>query len=121
MDVLRRLWKGVTGRTRQADAGPADSPAQTRTQRALGERRRHPRVRVLSALEGYEVQLDAKVNIEEISAGGFSARSPLVFAVGSAQTFLFSTGAGIETMVQCVCRHATLVEGTGGVKCVAGF
>jgi hypothetical protein len=121
VSVFTRLWNGLTGRQVHASGSPSGSPARQGAQRSGAERRRHTRVRVLSALDGYEVELDTKVSIEEISVGGFSAESPLVFAVGSAQTFLFSTGAGIETMVQCVCRHVKLMDGTGGVKCVAGF
>ena len=76
---------------------------------------------MLSALEGYGVELDAKVTVREVSLGGFSVESPVAFSVGSEQTFLFSTPDSRETMVRCVCRHTRATGTTGTTLCVAGF
>ena len=120
MSVFTRLWSSLTGQAtpaKDAAPGPASQPDRTRTG---VERRRFPRARVLSTLQGYDVDADASVNVLEISLGGFSVESPVMFEVGSEQTFLFSTAEGAETMVRCVCRHTRDTQASGP-RCVAGF
>ena len=121
MSFFTRLWNSLTGNATPAEgqgAGATSHPE--RGTRTGAERRRYPRARVLSALEGYDVGAGASVNVLEISLGGFSVESAVMFEVGSEQTFLFSTAEGAETMLRCVCRHARGVQVTGP-RCVAGF
>ena len=72
---------------------------------ALVERRRSPRVAVMSRLRGYWVELDVTVTVREVSLGGFSVLSPVPFPIGSQQSFLFSTVDGRETLALVECRH----------------
>ena len=109
--TFSRMWKNLTGRK----ASQVPSPEGI-------ERRRMPRVRVLSALHGYEVDIETNVIVRDVSLGGFALESPIAFKVGSEHTFLFSTVDGRETMVRCECRHArTSTTGGGAPNCVAGF
>ena len=78
------------------------------------ERRRYPRVAVMSRLRGYWIELDVIVTVREISLGGFSVLSPVPFPIGSEQSFLFSTVDGRETLALVECRHCALAPGTGG-------
>ena len=86
------------------------------------ERRKLPRVRVLSALHGYGVEVEAAVNVRDVSLGGFACESHIVFTTGTEHTFLFTTSDGRETMVRCQCRHARSTKmADGSATCVAGF
>ena len=105
---------------------PAPVPPATETEPAPRaktgiERRRLPRVRVHSVLSGYGVETNAKVEVREISLGGFSVESPFEFAPGSEHTFLFATADDRETMVRCECRHSKTTEISGASTCIAGF
>ena len=81
---------------------------------ALVDRRRHPRVAVMSRLRGYWVELDVTVTVRDVSLGGFSVLSPVPFPIGSAQSFLFSTVDGRETLALVECRHCAPAADTGG-------
>jgi hypothetical protein len=85
------------------------------------ERRRSPRVKAVSLLHGYWVELDMPVRVLDISLGGFAVESPIPFPTGSEQTFLFSTGDGRETLVRCQCRNVRTAEANGATISVAGF
>jgi hypothetical protein len=119
-----KAWKKLLGR---GDDGRVPSPAEkgarpATPQRKAGiERRRLPRVRALSTLYGYAVELEAKVEVREVSVGGFSAESPVEFVAGSVYTFLFSIADGTETMVRCECRHTRASQAGGTPRYIAGF
>lgn len=85
------------------------------------ERRRSPRVKAVSLLHGYWVELDMPVRVLDISLGGFAVESRIPFPTGSEQTFLFSTGDGRETLVRCECRNVRTTELDGETISVAGF
>ncbi len=119
MSVFDKLWKSLAGGSETARPIPASPPPHKA--HAGAERRRLPRVKVLSSLEGYGVEVATKVTVREISLGGFSVESPVTFPNGSVQTFLFSIGDGTETMVRCECRHVESVGANGTVSCIAGF
>ena len=88
---------------------------------APAERRNFPRVKVMSMLHGYWVELDMPVTIREVSLGGFSVESAIPFPVGFDHTFLFSAADGRETLIRACCRHARMEETGRGTICVAGF
>lgn len=88
---------------------------------APAERRRAPRVKAVSLLHGYWIELDMPVRVLDISLGGFAVESPIPFPTGSEQTFLFSTGDGRETLVRCQCRNVRTTEVDGATISVAGF
>jgi len=116
---MARAWQ----RTPAVPSSPAPrtpTPAHTRSPSPI-ERRRLPRIAVLSALDGYGVDLDLKVTVLEISLGGFSVESPEPFVVGSEHAFLFSAADGRETMVRCQCRHVKMSGGLGKPTYIAGF
>src|SRR5262245_42096021 len=98
MSVFNRLWRSLGGRG-EPSAPEQPKPVRSRpaAERPGPERRKLARIRVLSALQGYGVELDTKVIVREVSPGGFSVESPLAFAVGMDYTFLFSTADGTET------------------------
>ena len=81
---------------------------------ALVERRRFPRVAVMSRLRGYWVEFDVTVTVRDVSLGGFSVLSPVPFPIGSEQSFLFSTVDGRETLALVECRHCAPAAATGG-------
>jgi hypothetical protein len=88
---------------------------------APAERRQFPRVKVMSMLHGYWVELDLPVTIRELSLGGFSVESAIPFPVGFDHTFLFSAADGRETLIRSCCRHSRMEETDRGTTCVAGF
>jgi len=89
--------------------------------RLPAERRNDPRVKAMSLLHGYWVELDMPVRVIDISLGGFAVESPIPFPIGSEQTFLFSTGDGGETLVRCECRNSRTTEVAGKTACIVGF
>lgn len=104
---------------------PRATPATEREQGppARGhEQRRFPRIRVTSSLHGYSVDLDVSITIRDVSQGGFSLEGPVPYQVGAEQTFLFTSGDGVETLVRCQCRHSRMTTSAAGVALyVAGF
>ena len=125
--VLARLLQGLRRSLGSAPAPTAPAPAKSPSppSRNLSpapvNRRRMPRLRVMSTLYGYGVELDLKVTIREVSLGGFSVESPIPFPIGAEQTFLVTTADGRETMVRCKCRHSHTTDSQGATVCVAGF
>lgn len=106
---ISRIWKNLTG------TGGAQPKGGV-------ERRRVPRVRVLSALQSYGVDIETSVSVRDVSPGGFGVESPIAFTLGSEHTFLFATADGREAMVRCQCRHVRQSQsGAGTDKFVAGF
>ena len=85
------------------------------------ERRRSPRIKVMSRLRGYWVELDLTVTVREASLGGFSVVSPAPFPVGSQQSFLFSTLDGRETLAFVEFRHSAASPHVGRTAYIAGF
>jgi hypothetical protein len=101
---------------------PAPAAAQPTPSAHGPEQRRFPRVRVVSSLYGYSVELDLSVTIRDVSLGGFAIESPIPFPVGAEQTFLITTSDSQETLVRCVCRHARkTTSAQGAAACIAGF
>lgn len=88
---------------------------------APAERRQYPRVKVMSLLHGYWVELDVPVTVVEVSVGGFSVESSIPFPAGFDATFLFSASDGRESLVRCCCRHSRMGESHGSQVCIAGF
>jgi hypothetical protein len=110
----------MTG-SRAADPAP-QKPADGAGRKPAHEQRRHPRIRIGSSLYGYGVEGDVSVTIRDVSQGGFALESPVPFAVGAEQTFLFTSADGQETLVRCQCRHARMTTSAAGAAvCVAGF
>ena len=90
--------------------------------RAIHDRRRNPRVHLLSELYGCVVALDLPVLIRDASRGGFSVESPCPFPVGSEHSFRFHKPTGETTTVVAVCRHITQMSRSNGKpRYSAGF
>jgi hypothetical protein len=86
------------------------------------ERRRVPRVDVVSDLYGHFVALDLYLSIRDISPSGFSALSHLEFPVGCRHTFMFSTADGRQARTIATCRHSHALDvGDGRPTFLAGF
>jgi hypothetical protein len=90
--------------------------------RSIHDRRRNPRVHLLSELYGCVVALDLPVLIRDASRGGFSVESACPFPVGSEHTFRFQNLTGGTTNVVAICRHtAPLQRAHGAPRYSAGF
>jgi hypothetical protein len=89
---------------------------------ARPERRRSPRVELLSELHGQLVPFDVAVVIREASDGGFSMESPVLFPIGSEQMFRLRADSGAATTVRAVCRHSMRVNRLDGPSfSISGF
>ena len=69
------------------------------------ERRKNPRVELLSDLYGCVVALDLPVLVRDASRGGFRIESVCPFPVGSEHSFRFQAIGGRPTTIVAVCRH----------------
>jgi hypothetical protein len=56
------------------------------------DRRRSPRIEIMGRLQGRAISLDVPVLVREISLGGMSIESALVFDVGDVHEFLLTLG-----------------------------
>ena len=71
----------------------------------IEDRRRNPRVELVSELYGLVVALDLPVLIRNASRGGLLIESACPFPVGSEHSFRFHTHGGQRTTIVAVCRH----------------
>ena len=86
------------------------------------ERRRYPRVEIVSETEGRSVDLDMAVSIRDVSRGGFLVESPIAFPIDCQHTFLFSPGESQQMTVLAACRHCRPVDAEDGrTAFLAGF
>ena len=74
------------------------------------ERRKNPRVELLSDLYGCVVALDLPVLVRDASRGGFRIESVCPFPVGSEHSFRFQAMGGRPTTIVAVCRHIQRVN-----------
>jgi len=117
--MRRREGTGLAGSHGRMATNAAPRPE--RTSASPAERRRFPRVKVMSRLRGYWVDLDLNVTIRDVSVGGFSVLSPMPFSIGAEQSFLLSTIDGRETLTFATCRHCTRTADTGPAMYFAGL
>jgi hypothetical protein len=82
---------------------------RVKSERTVEERRKNPRVQLLSDLYGCVVALDLPVLVRDASRGGFRIESECPFPVGSEHSFRFQTG-GRPTTIVAVCRHIQRVN-----------
>jgi hypothetical protein len=86
------------------------------------ERRRNPRVELLSDLYGCVVALDLPVLVRNASRGGFRIESACPFPVGSEHSFRFQTLGGRPATIVAVCRHIQRVSRSSDApRYAAGF
>ena len=116
-----RVWKDLVGRKEFQPSSEESGEKPGASPRGGVERRKMPRVRVLSALQGYGVDVESNVVVRDVSLGGFAVESPIPFRIGDEHTFLFSTADGRETIVRCECKHARASQAGGTQTCIAGF
>ena len=76
----------------------------------IEERRKNPRVELLSDLYGCVVALDLPVLVRDASRGGFRIESACPFPVGSEHSFRFQPVDGRPTTIVAVCRHIQRVD-----------
>jgi hypothetical protein len=89
---------------------------------ANSDRRRSPRVELVSDLHGQLVVSDVAVVIREASEGGFSVESPVLFPVGSEHMFRLSVDSATSTTVFALCRHSMRVNRLDGPSFhISGF
>ena len=82
---------------------------RVKSEPTVEERRKNPRVELLSDLYGCVVALDLPVLVRDASRGGFRIESECPFPVGSEHSFRFQTG-GRPTTIMAVCRHIQRVN-----------
>ena len=98
------------------------SRQRSKTERSIEERRRNPRVELLSELYGCVVALDLPVLVRNASRGGFFVESACPFPVGSEHSFRFQTFGVRPTTVVAVCRHTQRLGRSGSEpRYAAGF
>jgi hypothetical protein len=85
-------------------------------------RRRDLRLQVLGQLYGHTVPLDVPMAVENLSAGGFAAVSPVPFRAGTPHQFRFTTAQGREVSVHATAVHCMrCVAPTGEPRYLIGF
>jgi hypothetical protein len=72
---------------------------------SYAERRRMPRVEVLSKVSAQLVALDIPVTLVNISAGGFMMKSPVDFPVGTIATFRIAGRRGEHIVLRARAVH----------------
>ena len=82
---------------------------RVKSELTIEERRKNPRVQLLSDLYGCVVPLDLPVLVRDVSRGGFRIESECPFPVGSEHSFRFQTG-GRPTTVVALCRDIERVN-----------
>lgn len=86
------------------------------------DRRRNPRVELVSELYGLVVALDLPVLIRNASRGGLLIESACPFPVGSEHSFRFQTYGGKPATIVAVCRHIRRVgRSDAAPRYAAGF
>jgi hypothetical protein len=86
------------------------------------DRRRNPRVELVSELYGLVVALDLPVLVRNASRGGLLIESACPFPVGSEQSFRFQASSGHAATVVAVCRHIRRVgRADSAPRYAAGF
>jgi hypothetical protein len=86
------------------------------------DRRRNPRVELVSELYGLVVALDLPVLIRNASRGGLLIESACPFPVGSEHSFRFQTYGGQPTTIVVVCRHISRIgRSDSSPRYAAGF
>jgi hypothetical protein len=86
------------------------------------DRRRNPRVELVSELYGLVVALDLPVLVRNASRGGLLIESACPFPAGSEHSFRFQTYGGQPTTIVAVCRHIRRVgRADSAPRYAAGF
>lgn len=86
------------------------------------ERRRSPRVRLMSNVHGTFLPLNVPIIIRDASEGGFSVESVLPFEIGDRHRFMIAGPDGEAATIEGVCRHAMRFRtAAGDPACIAGF
>ena len=98
------------------------SRRRAKPERSIEERRRNPRVELLSELYGCVVALDLPVLVRNASRGGFFVESACPFPIGSEHSFRSQTFGVRPTTVVAVCRHTQRLSRAGSEpRYAAGF
>jgi hypothetical protein len=85
-------------------------------------RRRYPRLEVLGRIEGQVLALDAKLQLRELSRGGFSVNTDRPFAPGAPHRFRFTADRlVIELDAMSVHCRIDSISNEGRQSYVAGF
>ena len=85
------------------------------------ERRRAPRAPTLGRVRGRIVSLEAQVEIREISLGGMSLVSEILFPEGAVHQFELMLGDGARVAVSARARHSREMPGDGKPRYITGF
>jgi hypothetical protein len=86
------------------------------------DRRRSPRIEILGRLQGRAVSLDVPVIVREISLGGMSVESALLFTLGDVHEFLLTLGDGSQVPLRGrVMRSEETVSPEGKTLFITGL
>jgi hypothetical protein len=89
---------------------------------SVEDRRRNPRVELVSELYGLVVALDFPVLVRNASRGGLLIESACPFPVGSEHSFRFQAHGGQPATIVAVCRHIRRVgRSDSAPRYTAGF
>lgn len=85
------------------------------------DRRRAPRVEVVGRLHGHVVSVDAPVTVREVSLGGLSFASTLVFPAGTVHEFRLTLGDDSSVLLRGrIVRSEQLMSDDGSVTYITG-
>jgi hypothetical protein len=79
------------------------------------DRRRAPRIEVLSQFHGHSVTLGVPVTLLDISLGGFRIETSVVFPLGAVHAFRFTMADGKAIEVRARVLHCGILSSTRGV------
>jgi hypothetical protein len=77
------------------------------------DRRRSPRIELMSRLHGHSVSLDLPVRVVQISLGGMAIETRVAFPVGAVHIFRLTLGDGSTTELAGRVMHCRDVSPTG--------
>jgi hypothetical protein len=81
--------------------------------RALPDRRRSPRVELIGAIQGRHANLNTPVTVLEVSATGFSVKSPVPFELDEEQVFRLRGVDGRQATVRARTMHCMRASAGG--------
>jgi len=84
------------------------------------DRRQHPRIRAFGHVHGRPAQLELSLELQDISAGGFSVESPIAFPLDTEFWFEFTANVG-WAMLRAKCMHCVKASPLYGDVYFAGF
>lgn len=109
-------------RTLTDTSGMLESSLSKEVTPSLKERRRHPRVQLVTRVDGELLRLAVSITVQNISEGGFLITAPVGFVVGSIHNFRF-IGLDLQSRIVVTAQvaHVSMQTHPDTVSFTMGF